>query len=194
VGTLRFAHPTAPPRCQTAAIVPRRHAPEDLLFRFALEKRRGRRESRVPSSTRDRAHKVHTGDRKVRRNTRPSLRNGFTTYGALSPATNSSCHRRWRIGDLPTPGRASKISASLTPATGARTTRFCRPRLPPPKPLDRLMCCRPKFRRRRLSAARLRAGLLAHRPRPALRSRSRPTLPRPSHPAPNVRDDRDTPL
>ena len=60
----------------------------------APRKFRGRRESRVPSSTRDRAHKMHTGDRKVRRNTRPSLRNGFTADGALSPATNSSCHRR----------------------------------------------------------------------------------------------------
>ena len=60
----------------------------------ALEKRRGRRESRVPSSTRDRAHKVHTGDRKVRRNTRPSLRNGFTAYGALFPEPNSSGLRR----------------------------------------------------------------------------------------------------
>jgi hypothetical protein len=49
------------------------------------------------------------------------------------------------------------ISISLTPATGARTTRLCRPRLPPPKRFDRLMCCRPKFRRRRLSAVRLRA-------------------------------------
>jgi hypothetical protein len=29
---------------------------------------------------------------------------------------------------------------------------------------------------------------------PALRPRTRPTLPRPPHPAPNVRDDRDTPL
>ena len=28
------------------------------------------------------------------------------------------------------PGRASTISVSLTPATGARTTRFCRPQLP----------------------------------------------------------------
>ena len=45
-------------------------------------------------STRDRAHKMHTGDRKVRRNTRPSLRNGFTAYSALSPETNSSCLRR----------------------------------------------------------------------------------------------------
>ena len=60
----------------------------------ALEIRRGRRESRVPSSTRDRAHKVHTGDRKVRRNTRPSLRNGFTAYSALSLETNSSCLHR----------------------------------------------------------------------------------------------------
>ena len=28
---------------------------------------------------------------------RPSLRNGFTAYAALSPATNSSCHRHRRI-------------------------------------------------------------------------------------------------
>ncbi len=56
------------------------------------------------------------------------------------------------------PGWARKISASLTPATGARTTRLCRPRLPPPKHFDRLMCCRPRFRRRRLSAGRLRAA------------------------------------
>ena len=45
-------------------------------------------------STRDRAHKMHTGDRKVRRNTRPSLRDGFTAYGALSLETNSSCLHR----------------------------------------------------------------------------------------------------
>jgi hypothetical protein len=44
--------------------------------------------------------------------------------------------------------------------------------------------------KRRSSARRS----IAHRPKPPLRSRSRPTLPRPSHPAPNVRDDRDTPL
>jgi hypothetical protein len=28
---------------------------------------------------------------------RPSLRSGFTAYSALSPATNSFCHRRLRI-------------------------------------------------------------------------------------------------
>jgi hypothetical protein len=71
------------------------------------------------------------------------------------------------------PGRASKISISLTPATGARTTRFCRPRLPPPKPLDRLMCCRPKFRQRRLSAVRLAHRLIAHGNPPCDPSRAR---------------------
>jgi len=110
---------------------------------------------------------MHTGDRKVRRNTRPSLRNGFTAYSALSPATNSFCHRRWRIDDSPIPGWDRQISISLTPATGARTTRLCRPRLPPPKRFDRLMCCRPKFWRRRLSAGRLRAGLSLTEIRPA---------------------------
>jgi hypothetical protein len=145
-------------------------------------------------STRDRAHKMHTGDRKVRRNTRPSLRNGFTAYSALSLETNSSCLHRRRIGDWPKPGWARQISVSLTPATGARTTRLCRPRLPLPKRFDRLMCCRPKFRRRRLSAGRLRAVRSLTGRSPPCEHIARPTLPRPSHPAPNVRDDRDTPL
>ena len=51
----------------------------------------------------------------------------------------------------------STISISLTPATGARTTRFCRPQLPRAIRLDRPACCRKKFRPRRLSAVRLRA-------------------------------------
>jgi hypothetical protein len=37
---------------------------------------------------------MHTGDRKVRRNTRPSLRNGFNAYSALSPEPNSFGLRR----------------------------------------------------------------------------------------------------
>ena len=57
---------------------------------------------------------------------RHSLHNGFTAYSALSPATNSSCHRRRRIGGFAKPGRARKTSADLTPATGARTTRLHR--------------------------------------------------------------------
>jgi hypothetical protein len=39
----------------------------------------------------------HTGSS---RNNRPSLRNGLTAYAALSPATNSSCHRHRRIDGL----------------------------------------------------------------------------------------------
>src|ERR1700738_4089550 len=30
----------------------------------------------------------------------------LTAYSVLSPATNSSCHRRWRINGIPAPGRA----------------------------------------------------------------------------------------
>jgi len=45
----------------------------------------------------------HTGSAETLRH---SPRNGFTAYAALSPATNSSCHRRQRIDGLPEPGRA----------------------------------------------------------------------------------------
>ena len=51
----------------------------------------------------------------------------LTAYAALSPATNSSCHRRRRIW-LIEPGWVDFASTGLTPATGARTTRFCRTR------------------------------------------------------------------
>ena len=34
---------------------------------------------------------------------RHPLRDGFTAYALLSPATNSSCHRRRRIDDLSNP-------------------------------------------------------------------------------------------
>ena len=51
----------------------------------------------------------------------------LTAYTALSPATNSSCHRRPRI-NADQPGRADFASVDLAPATGVRTTRFCRPR------------------------------------------------------------------
>jgi len=64
-------------------------------------------------------------------------------------------------------------SANLTPATGARTTRFCRTRL------------------RRSSAAPPIAHELKARPAIDL---AQPALPRPPHSEPNVRDDRDTPL
>ena len=59
---------------------------------------------------------------------RPSLRNGFTAYSALSPATNSSCRRRPQISGGSNPVESDLASADLTPATGARTTRLHRTR------------------------------------------------------------------
>ena len=80
--------------------------------RFALVTldNRGCRECRVhaapavscASCTKKCAHE-HTGTDGTLRH---SLRNGFTAYAVLSPATNSSCHRRQRIDGLPEPGRA----------------------------------------------------------------------------------------
>ena len=62
---------------------------------------RGSREDRVlaaPAVSRAKcanknAHE-HTGSAEA---FRPSLRNGFTAYAVLSPATNSSCHRHCRL-------------------------------------------------------------------------------------------------
>jgi hypothetical protein len=69
----------------------------------------------------------HTGSAETLRH---PPRNGFTAYSVLSPATNSSCHRHRRISGFAKPGWARKISTDLTPATGARTTRFCRTQPP----------------------------------------------------------------
>ena len=63
--------------------------------------------------------------------TRHSPRNGFTAYTALSPATNSSCHRHPRIKVLSKARLGRLASANLTPATGARTTRLHRPQKAP---------------------------------------------------------------
>jgi len=57
---------------------------------------------------------------------RHPLRDGFTAYAVLSPATNSSCHRRRRILRLLNPVGFELATADLAPATGVRTTRFCR--------------------------------------------------------------------
>src|SRR3984893_15300564 len=49
--------------------------------------------SRVQKRTKGNAHE-HTGSAETLRH---SPRNGFTAYAVLSPATNSSCHRRCRL-------------------------------------------------------------------------------------------------
>ena len=122
--------------------------------RFA--QKRGRRECRVLAApavscakVREKCAHEHTGTVGAFRH---SLHNGFTAYAALSPETNSSCLRHRRIDGVRAPGRARNTSADLTPATGARTTRFCRTR----------------FQRRSSAALPI-----AHGPKPALPSASR---------------------
>jgi hypothetical protein len=73
---------------------------------------------------------------------------------------------------LPNPVGSAKTSANLTPATGARTTRFCRPP-------------------QRRSSAR---WLFAHRHKPALRFPIAPDAAASTASRTNVRDDHDTPL
>jgi len=72
--------------------------------------------------TKENAHE-HTGSAETLRH---SPRNGFTAYIALSPATNSSCHRRCRLDGEIESGRIDLATGSLAPATGVGTTRFCR--------------------------------------------------------------------
>ena len=83
------------------------------LRRLPPSERRGRREDRVraaPAVSCAKLHKKHahehTGSAEA---IRPSLRNGFTAYSALSPVTGLFCHRRQREVLLP---------ANLTPASG----------------------------------------------------------------------------
>ncbi len=119
--------------------------------------------------TKENAHE-HTGSAETLRH---SPRNGFTAY-ACSP------RRRIRlvtvIGGLtilPSPVGPAKISADLTPATDARTTRFCR-----------------TLRRRSSGAPAIAHG---PPPRPAF-TPARPMLSRPPQSLPQVADDHDTPL
>ena len=94
---------------------------------------------------------------------RHPLRDGFTAYALLSPATNSSCHRRRRLLRLLNPVGLEAVTADLAPATGVRTTRFCRT-------LKRRSSCAPGNRSRGST-----------RPATALAA---PTLSRPPHPIP----------
>jgi hypothetical protein len=129
----------------------------------------------------------------VARLIRLSLRNGFNGLCRALPGDEFLFVTV--AGELPIyrrPGRASQISASLTPATGARTTRFCRTQLPSPKlSADRMLP--DEFWPRRLSAGRLRA-VRSLTGEPALRSRHAPDAAASTASHPNVRDDGQRPL
>jgi hypothetical protein len=112
----------------------------------------------------------HTG---VAEASRPSLRSGFTTYSALSPATNSSCHRRRRIDD-------ASIRLDQTHLRRLDTSNGCQDHTALPYAPTPVV---------------LRAPVAHETPEsPPCDRITRPALSRPPHPCPNVRDDRDTPL
>mgnify|MGYP007008101316 CR=1 FL=1 len=133
-------------------------------------------------STRSRVHSDAHGRPQARRNTRPSLRNGFNGLWRALPGDEFVLPPSLPDGDRSKPGRVRQISDGLTPATGARTTRFGRPQLSRSECIVRPACCRDEVQagtfKRRSSARRS----IAHRPKPALRPRTRPTLLRPPHP------------
>jgi len=98
----------------------------------------------------------------------------LTVSFELSPVTGLFCHRRPRTNVLSAPGRADSTSANLTPASGRQdhTTSPYAATSFVSSPFDR---------------SQILVG-------PALHHVARLTLPRPPHPMPNDRDDRETPL
>ena len=148
---------------------------------------RGSRECRVraaPAVSCASLHKEcaheHTGSAEAIRH---SLRNGFTAYGALSPATNSSCHRHRRIGDFARPGWARENLRRLDTSNGCQDHTL-------------LPYAATRLRRKRLCRALapfvLREGYRS-RDKPALRFRPCTDAAASTASRPNVRDDGQRP-
>jgi hypothetical protein len=115
------------------------------------------------------AHRKRTRAYRYSRSIPASLRNGFTAYAVLSPATNSSCHRHRRIKVL----RARLGSQHLR--------RF-----------DTSNGCQDHTVLPYASAPFVWRAMVAHGT-PALRSRSRPTPLRPPHLIPTFVTTADAP-
>jgi hypothetical protein len=132
----------------------------------------------------------HTGSAETLRH---SPRNGLTAYAALSPATNSSCHRRQRIDGLPEPGWADlpprtwrQQRASGPHGFAVRDSTLRQQASPGLVPFRRNPGEGGKQRRSSC------APLLAHGNRPANKPARRRC--RVHHIPSRVRDDRDPPL
>jgi hypothetical protein len=138
-----------------------------LPVRLSLLESRGRRESRVPMTPAVVRTKVHTGDRRCAGTPGFPCAVVLTAYAAFSPEPNSSGLRRRWIGDRSKARSGPTISIGLTPATGARTARFCRPQLPSQVASTGSCAAGRNFSRKRLSAARLAHRSIAHGNRPA---------------------------
>src|ERR1700682_5922546 len=88
-----------------------------------LSPERGRRERRVlaaPAVSRAKNNSKRTRAYRYSRSIPASLHNGFTAYAALSPATNSSCHRRRRIDGFAEPGWADQNLRRLDTSNGCQ--------------------------------------------------------------------------
>jgi len=153
----------------------------------------GRRESRVPSAPAVMRKNAHDGPQ-VRRNTRPSLRSGFNGLWRALPGDEfvlPPSLTDWRFLEARS---GSTISISLTPATGAGTTRFCRPQLPSRGAPTGLMCCRPKFPAKAFKRRSSGAACPLMRSNSPCEHIARPTLPRPPQPVPTFVTTADAPL
>jgi hypothetical protein len=135
--------------------------------------------SRVQSAQR----KTHTSIQVQRRQPRHSPRNGFAAYGALSPATNSSCHRHRQISDFTRPGWACKNLHRLDTSNGCQDHTLL------PYAATRL---HQKRLCRALAPFVLREGYRS-RDKPALRFRPYADAAASTASRPNVRDDGQRP-
>jgi hypothetical protein len=140
---------------------------------------RGRGECRAPAAPAAPcalgSGRTHTSSNEYAGITRHSrTRMVLTISSALSSVTGLSCHRHQRIGGLSAPGRADMPIRELDASVGASG---------PHGFFVRVL---------HVSSACSENRSRAHHPPCDPIARNMP--PRPSHPAPNVRDDRETPL
>jgi hypothetical protein len=133
----------------------------------------------------------HTGSAEALRH---SLRNGFTAYAALSPATNSSCHRHRRIEGLVAPGWARKDLRRLDTSNGCQdhtVLPYAAARLRQP-PSSEAGLRRVKKGSTGFGAVRLVRLDRSRKNRPAIPGAPDAAASTASHP--NVRDDGQRPL
>src|ERR1700682_6429006 len=158
--------------CRCTSASPRREAPELCMN---LSPNRGRGECRVPVAPAASCASVES-TRVVTTVApeHPAFPHAMvlTAYFVLSPVIGLVCHRRLRIW-LVRPGWADFASANLTPAS-RRQDHTTSPSA--------------------ASISRQRAVRSLTGRNPPCDHVTRPTLPRPPHPVPYVRDDRETPL
>jgi hypothetical protein len=139
-----------------------------------------------------RAQKTAHGGPQVPGNTRLSLRNGLTAYSALSPATNSSCHRRQRIDGLS--ARLGSHNLRQLDTSNGCQDHTALPYAATSGKYFRRTVCDPPGSARSISTSFVYAHVHRSQANPPCNAVSRPTLPRPPHPIPRPWRSRYAPL